>query len=74
MDFSQSPKARALIERMTSFMRERVEPAQATYDAQLVHGSDWTRWRQPEVIETLKREAKDAGLWNLFLPEDQRGA
>ncbi len=59
---------------MASFIRERVEPAQASYDAQLVHGADWTQWRQPEVIEALKREARAEGLWNLFLPGNERAA
>ena len=66
-----TPSARAaeLRELMLRFMRERVLPAEATYHAQRreagPHGHD-----VPPVIEELKREARERGLWNLFLPSE----
>ncbi|MEZ4392334.1 MAG: acyl-CoA dehydrogenase family protein [Polyangiales bacterium] len=68
--FPLSPRATELAERLDAFMRDRVEPAEATFFAQ----RDEDRWRPPPVVESLKSEARAAGLWNLFLPESELGA
>ena len=59
---------------MTAFINDRVRPAESVYHRQLVCGPDWRQWRQPAIIETLKQEARAAGLWNLFLPGAGHGA
>src|SRR6202008_1827226 len=33
-----------------------------------------TRWQIPPIMEELKGLARERGLWNLFLPESERGA
>lgn len=35
---------------------------------------DWTTWKWPVALETLKAKAKSAGLWNMFLPDEKLGA
>ena len=69
MDFAPSPRAAELLGTLTTFMDERVLPAEAVYAAQraaliaIGRGNDL-----PEVVEELKRQARSLGLWNLFLP------
>ena len=64
MDFAPSDRAKAWADRLTAFMERRVHPSAADYWAQ-VHENPG---RQPPVMEQLKAEAREAGLWNMFLP------
>src|SRR6266545_6048789 len=72
MDFDYSPKVKALQTRVQDFMDAHVCPHEETYVTQLNTQGD--RWQIPPVMEELKAKAKAAGLWNLFLPESERGA
>lgn len=74
MDFELSTRARTYVDQVTQFVRERVVPSEQTYIDQLARTDDWTKWRIPPVVETLKTEAKSLGLWNLFLPDNTYGA
>ncbi len=74
MDFAHSARTNALREQLARFMRDEVLPAERTYAAALCGSSDWRAWRQPPVMEALKAKAREAGLWNLFLPEAEYGA
>ncbi|MBN3727414.1 acyl-CoA dehydrogenase family protein [Burkholderia sp. Ac-20379] len=73
MDFMPTARSQALAERLTRFMHDEIAPAEARYAAELAGGADWRRWRQPATMEALKRKAREAGLWNLFLPETELG-
>lgn len=64
MDFDHSPRQRDMLARVRTFMQEHVAPAVPAYYAELAR----TRWQQPEILQSLKAQAKSAGLWNLFLP------
>lgn len=61
MDFAYSAKARDYLERLNAFMTEEVLPAEPVYERQLVHGADWTQWRQPPIMEELKARAEPPG-------------
>lgn len=74
MDFEHSERARIVMEQVERFIRDRVLPNEQTYQEQLAHTDDWTRWRIPPIVEELKAEAKELGLWNLFLPDEEYGA
>ena len=69
---SSSERAAALHTAIRKFLDERIYPAEAVYAAQLDDGP--TRWVAPPVMEELKKAARAAGLWNLFLPESELGA
>ena len=55
-------------------MRELVLPEEAKYCSEIKNVSDWRTWKQPSIMEELKAKARAAGLWNLFLPEQEYGA
>src|SRR5262245_1463474 len=67
-----SPKAQDLLSRLAAFMEAHVHPNEGRFRAELAAARD--RWHVSAVIEELKQKARDAGLWNLFLPESKRGA
>ena len=70
MNFEYSETVNALLARVSSFMDSHVYPNEDTYRSQAdEHG--WTR--VPPIIEELKSRARDAGLWNMFLPDSARG-
>ena len=64
MDFQHSDRARHWQERVSRFLDDRVLPRAPEYWSE-VH-ADATR--QPPVMEAMKAEAREAGLWNMFLP------
>ncbi len=72
MNFDYSPKVRELQARVTDFMQQHVYPNERLYYESLDDGP--TRWQVPPVMEELKERARDAGLWNLFLPDSELGA
>ena len=72
MDFEFSPKTRDYIARLQAFMDQSIYPNERLFTEQLNSGS--SRWSNPPIIEELKAKAKNAGLWNLFLPEQKFGA
>jgi len=75
MDFSYSERTAALQARVSAFMAEHVYPAESVYWQQLeANTAAGKRWTPLQVIEDLKPKARAAGLWNLFLPESERGA
>ena len=71
MDFDYSQKVQDLKGRVEAFMAEHVYPAEAEILAQIAEGD---RWQPPQIMVELKQKARDAGLWNLWLPESEHGA
>ncbi|WP_020497763.1 acyl-CoA dehydrogenase family protein [Sciscionella marina] len=72
MDFGYDDKTEALREKLSGFLVEHVYPAEPAFAEQVATAAD--RWARPPVIEDLKSAARERGLWNLFLPHDERGA
>jgi acyl-CoA dehydrogenase len=71
MNFDHTPKVNDLRARLIAFMDEHIYPNESAYEAHCT-GSD--RWLPVPIIEELKPKARTAGLWNLFLPQSDRGA
>jgi acyl-CoA dehydrogenase len=75
MDFSHSDKVRDLQRKVRSFMDEHIYPAERRFDEEVERNRrDGDAWRTSEVMEDLKRKARAAQLWNLFLPDSAYGA
>ncbi|WP_340679704.1 acyl-CoA dehydrogenase family protein [Paraglaciecola sp.] len=72
MNFDYSDKTKELITRLDTFMQEHIYPVEQAYIEKIHSNSQQenTRWRTPEMMENLKQKARDAGLWNLFLPHE----
>jgi acyl-CoA dehydrogenase len=71
MDFEPTQRCREFAERLTAFMEERVEPAEAVYEEQIRASGD-PHFEAP-VLEELKSQARERGLWNLFHPDPEYG-
>jgi len=71
LDFEFSARTKDLKARVERFMDEHVLPNEAVFAGQLESAP--SRWTIPPVMEELKARARNAGLWNLFLPESDYG-
>ncbi len=72
MDFEPSPRCSDFKERLTAFMDEHIYPAEAVYEEEMIESGN--PHHQPAVMEELKVSAREAGLWNMFLPDEEHGA
>jgi acyl-CoA dehydrogenase len=72
MDFELSDRCQDFRERLLAFMDERVYPAERVYEEQLRQAGD--PHAQPAVMEELKAQARERGLWNMFHPDERFGA
>ena len=70
MDFAPSPRAADLSARVRTFVDTEIEPVEpavlADVDQRRARGED--AWPPHAVIHDLQTKARQAGLWNLFLP------
>lgn len=72
MDFEHNEKTTSLMQRLSAFMDAHVCPNEVRYRQQVAAmGQHWT---PVPIIEELKPKARQAGLWNLFLPDSDSGA
>ena len=66
-----SEKVIELLEKVEKFMDENIYPNEKAVQEEIETGD---RWQPSKIMEGLKSKAKSEGLWNLFLPESNRGA
>src|SRR5438876_2957950 len=72
MDFAYSKKVNELRKQVSDFMDRYIYPNEQTYREQITASGD--PHHHAEIIDELKIRAKEEGLWNLFLPDDEYGA
>ncbi len=72
MDFEYNEKTRYALGRLGEFMEKHIYPNEATYAAEM-EGFGADRWQVPPILDELKAKAHEAGLWNMFLPDSERG-
>ena len=70
MDFELSAKTKKLQKRLQAFMDDHIYPNERRFEEDV----ERERWKPARIVEELKSKARDAGLWNLFLPEDEHRA
>ncbi|WP_260284109.1 acyl-CoA dehydrogenase family protein [Peribacillus aracenensis] len=73
MNFEHTQKVKDLEKKLTEFMEKHVYPNESIYKKQLA--TQESRWSEiPPILSELTAKAKEAGLWNLFLPDSGYGA
>ena len=71
MSYDPSPKVVELQNRLNAFMEEHIYPNEERH---VREAEELGPWKVHPIVEELKPKAKAAGLWNLFLPQSERGA
>ncbi|MDQ2756135.1 MAG: acyl-CoA dehydrogenase family protein [Actinomycetota bacterium] len=68
MDFGTDTRTQELKDSLLHLMATHIEPALPTFHEQVDALPDRWAWSQAPVLETLREQARGAGLWNAFLP------
>ena len=70
MNLEPNQKTKDLQRRLRAFLDEHIYPNEQRHEQEI----ERERWAPTRVIEEFKPKARAAGLWNLFLPNDEHGA
>ena len=75
MDLGPSERVKPLIDEVHNFIHTQVMPVEEEYFSEIENAPD--RWqytpRMTEILEGLKTQAREKGLWNLWLTDSQKG-
>jgi acyl-CoA dehydrogenase len=75
MNFDYTPKVQELRQKLSHFFDEHIYPNERAFNSEVAaNRANGNAWVPTDLIEKLKEQARDAGLWNLFLPASERGA
>jgi acyl-CoA dehydrogenase len=66
-----SATVKDLERRLAAFMDAHIYPNEPVFQREIAEGG---RWQPTRIVEQLKPLAREAGLWNLFLPASEHGA
>lgn len=70
MDFAHDATTTELLERLQTFMTDRIVPSVPAFHEQLGELDDHWAWSEVPVLRHLQAEARELALWNLFLPKE----
>ena len=74
MNLGVTDRLEPILQSVKSFIKDRVQPVDEEFLAEVANGDRWTlNERQTEILEGLKTEARDQGLWNFWLTDSDRG-
>jgi len=72
VDFNYSKKSLDLQNKLNKFFEDHIYPIEQAYDQEIEESDN--SLHIPPILEELKDKAKEVGLWNLFLPDNEYGA
>ena len=72
MNFEPSERSQLVAEQLQRFMTEYIYPNESVAIAQSREADD--PHAEPPILIELRQKAKEAGLWNLFLPDEEWGS
>ena len=72
MDFAFDERTEQLRDALLAFMDAHVYPAEPDFERTDPEAP--FSWERPKIMAELRAEARRRGLWNLFLPDAERGA
>ncbi|MGF1464458.1 MAG: acyl-CoA dehydrogenase family protein [Maricaulaceae bacterium] len=75
MDFTLSDRVKALRDKVRQMVRDDILPLEPEYFAEVGRGGDRFAFtpRMTEILEGLKAQARERGLWNFWLTDSERG-
>jgi acyl-CoA dehydrogenase len=74
MDLGISERLEPILEAVKTFIRDKVDPLNEAFDAEIDSGGRWTLTdRQVEILDLLKSDAREQKLWNFWLTDSDRG-
>ena len=75
MDLGISERVAPLLKKVKSFIESNVMPLEKEFLSEIERGDRWSFTdRQTEILETVKNNARNEGLWNFFLTEGDQGS
>ncbi|NBX15644.1 MAG: acyl-CoA dehydrogenase, partial [Betaproteobacteria bacterium] len=73
MQFEYSDKVKSMQARLLAFMDEHIYPNEGRFFQEIADNrAKGNAWIPTRIVEELKPKAREAGLWNLFLPKSTR--
>lgn len=74
MNLGITDRLKPILEKVRTFIDDRVMPVDEEFLTEIDKGSRWTLTdRQRDILESLKSEARKQGLWNFWLTDSDRG-